>query len=68
MEIQDQGPTPDCAEECKRRAADCMREAGCANDDMLRQAYFQLARHWNKMADNANLSKYVEIRAVKLRR
>jgi hypothetical protein len=33
------------AEEYKRRAADCMREAGCVRDDMLRQAYFQLARH-----------------------
>jgi hypothetical protein len=38
-------------DECKRRAADCAREADCASDDMLRQAYLQMARVWRKMAE-----------------
>ena len=54
------------AEEYKRRAADCMREAGCVKDDMLRQAYFQLARHWNKMANQTNHSQCVESLTIKL--
>jgi hypothetical protein len=42
------------AEEYKRRAADCMREAGSVSDDKLREAYFQMARLWKKMADKAS--------------
>jgi hypothetical protein len=37
-----------------------MREAGCINDDLLRQAYCQLARLWNKMADEAGSANHVE--------
>jgi hypothetical protein len=51
----------DRSEEYKRRAADCMREAGCVSDDMLRDVYFQLARHWSKMADEVNSSKCNEV-------
>jgi hypothetical protein len=38
------------ADECRRRAADCVRNAFNIRDETLRQAYFQLARHWRAMA------------------
>jgi hypothetical protein len=44
------------ADECRRRAADCMKEAGVAGDDMLRHAYFQLAGLWKRLADRAGSS------------
>ena len=38
-------------EQCKKRAAACMHEAFFLNDDMLREAYVQLAQHWHAIAE-----------------
>lgn len=39
------------AEQCKESAAACMREALRLDDDMLQEAYIQLARLWRATAE-----------------
>jgi|HubBroStandDraft_4_1064222.scaffolds.fasta_scaffold01110_3 hypothetical protein len=49
------------ADECRKRADDCVRAAVCVRDDVLREAYFQLARHWRGMASQAESLEQVEV-------
>jgi hypothetical protein len=39
------------AEQCKERAAACMRKALRLDDEMLQEAYIQLARLWRATAE-----------------
>ena len=39
------------AEQCEERAAACTREALNLDDDMLQEAYIQLARLWRATAE-----------------
>jgi hypothetical protein len=47
-------------EQCKQRAAACMREALRLDDDMLQEAYIQLARLWHATAERTFSLNQVE--------
>jgi hypothetical protein len=52
MRYRTQSPETDVqAAQCKQRAAACTREALRLDDDMLQEAYIQLARLWRASAE-----------------
>jgi hypothetical protein len=55
------------AERCKERAAACTREALRLDDDMLQEAYFQLARLWRASAERTFDLKQAEKEAKRSR-
>jgi hypothetical protein len=46
-------------DECRQRADECRRSAAqIVADDVLRRAYLDLARHWRKMAHQAQQKEF----------
>jgi hypothetical protein len=43
------------ADECRKRADECLRDAAQVADDVLRETYLDLARRWRMMAHKAEL-------------
>ena len=41
------------ADECRKRADECLRDAAQVADDVLRETYLDLARRWRMMAHHA---------------
>jgi hypothetical protein len=48
------------ADERRNRAAHCMGIAARVGDDVLREAYFQLAHHWRAMAARTESFEQIE--------